>query len=220
MRVLYDPTFSERGVLMCAGRKLRAKDPFDFQVRPCRLRCHPLILGVPLATSTTPPMQAGCTKGLQCMSGRTPSAAATNPAVCIGTEMRMNVDTLNPKSSQAPLVIHAPHALPLFREPRPGGKRKREKERQDPVKSQMPDRGGAAPLKPGTGGQIGATGGTLLTQYVLKNQARAGLGSEAHACCKCHHFQMRVLYTPATPASCRQCLHLRCASLGRQACSL
>ena len=43
MRVLYDPTFSERGVLMCAGRKLRAKDPFDFQVRPCRLRCRPLI---------------------------------------------------------------------------------------------------------------------------------------------------------------------------------
>ena len=33
MRALYDPTFSERGVLMCAGRKLRAKDPFDFQVR-------------------------------------------------------------------------------------------------------------------------------------------------------------------------------------------
>jgi hypothetical protein len=60
----------------------------------------------------------------------------------------------------------------MFREPRPGGKRKREKERADPVKSQMPDRGGAAPLKPGTGGQIGATGGTLLTQYVLKNQAR------------------------------------------------
>ena len=76
-------------------------------------------------------------------------------------------------------MIHAPHALPLFREPRPGGKRKREKERADPVKSQMPDRGGAAPLKPGTGGQIGATGGTLLTQYVLKNQARAGPGSGA-----------------------------------------
>ena len=78
-------------------------------------------------------------------------------------------------------MIHAPHALPLFREPRPGGKRKREKERADPVKSQMPDRGGAAPLKPGTGGQIGATGGTLLTQYVLKHQARApGSCSVAH----------------------------------------
>ena len=73
---------------------------------------------------------------------------------------------------QAPLLIHTPHALPMFREPRPTGKRKREKERADPIKSQMPDRGGAAPLKPGTGGKIGATGGTLLTQYVLKNQAR------------------------------------------------
>ena len=40
-------------------------------------------------------------------------------------------------------MIHAPHALPLFREPRPGGKRKHEKERADPVKSQMPDHGGA-----------------------------------------------------------------------------
>ena len=62
--------------------------------------------------------------------------------------------------AQAPLLIHTPHALPMFREPRPTGKRKREKERADPIKSQMPDRGGAAPLKPGTGGKIGATGGT------------------------------------------------------------
>jgi len=33
VRALYSPTFSERGVLLCAGRKLRAKDPFDFQAR-------------------------------------------------------------------------------------------------------------------------------------------------------------------------------------------
>ena len=76
---------------------------------------------------------------------------------------------------QPPLVIHNPHALPLFREDRPGGKRKREKDRADPIKSRAPERGsgGAASLKPGTGGEIGATGGTLLTQYILKNQARA-----------------------------------------------
>ena len=32
-RVLYSPSYSERGVLLCAHRKLRAKDPFDFEVR-------------------------------------------------------------------------------------------------------------------------------------------------------------------------------------------
>ena len=74
---------------------------------------------------------------------------------------------------QAPLVIHNPHALPMYREDRPHGKRKREKDRMDPVKSQAPERGSAAQLKPGTGGTIGSTGGTLLTQYILKNQVRS-----------------------------------------------
>lgn len=32
MRALYDPTLSERGVLLCAARKPRAKDPLDFEV--------------------------------------------------------------------------------------------------------------------------------------------------------------------------------------------
>ncbi len=73
---------------------------------------------------------------------------------------------------QAPLVIHTPHALPLFREDKPGGKRKREKDRMDPVKSRAPERGSAADLGVGTGGKIGVTGGTLLTQYILKNQVR------------------------------------------------
>ena len=33
MRVLYNPTLSEAGVLKCAARKPRAADPLDFQVR-------------------------------------------------------------------------------------------------------------------------------------------------------------------------------------------
>ena len=61
MRVLYDPTFSERGVLMCAGRKLRAKDPFDFQVRPCRLRCHPSSVWVTPAIKHDSPSKQGAT---------------------------------------------------------------------------------------------------------------------------------------------------------------
>jgi len=32
VRGLYDPTLSERGVLLCAARKPRAKDPLDFEV--------------------------------------------------------------------------------------------------------------------------------------------------------------------------------------------
>lgn len=69
-------------------------------------------------------------------------------------------------------MIHTPHALPMFREERPGGKRKREKDRMDPIKSRAPERGAAADLRVGTGGKIGATGGTLLTQHILKNQVR------------------------------------------------
>lgn len=34
VRALYNPSLSERGVLLCAHRKPRPKDPFDFQVRP------------------------------------------------------------------------------------------------------------------------------------------------------------------------------------------
>ena len=34
MRILYDTTWSTRGVLQAVGRKPRAKDPFDFQVGP------------------------------------------------------------------------------------------------------------------------------------------------------------------------------------------
>ena len=60
----------------------------------------------------------------------------------------------------------------MYREDKPHGKRKREKDRMDPVKSHAPERGSAAQLKPGTGGNIGVTGGTLLTQYILKNQVR------------------------------------------------
>lgn len=60
----------------------------------------------------------------------------------------------------------------MYREERPHGKRKRERDRMDPLKSQAPERGSAAALKPGTGGEIGITGGTLLTQYILKNQVR------------------------------------------------
>ncbi len=56
VRGLYDPTLSERGVLLCAARKPRAKDPLDFEVsslysapntqscnnRTCMVRLHAL----------------------------------------------------------------------------------------------------------------------------------------------------------------------------------
>ena len=73
---------------------------------------------------------------------------------------------------QAPLVIHNPHALPMYRQERTNTKRRREKDRQDPQKTQKPDPGAAGGLGPGSGGRIGSTGGTLLTQYILKNHVR------------------------------------------------
>ncbi|KAK9788441.1 hypothetical protein WJX73_007451 [Symbiochloris irregularis] len=77
--------------------------------------------------------------------------------------------TKDPFDFQAPLVIHNPHALPMYREERTNTKRRREKDRQDPQKTQKPDPGATGGLGPGSGGRIGHTGGTLLTQYILKN---------------------------------------------------
>lgn len=61
-------------------------------------------------------------------------------------------------------MIHNPHALPLFRD-QPSRKRQREKILKDPLKSHKPE----LPITgPGHGGRVGATKGSLLTQYLLK----------------------------------------------------
>lgn len=57
----------------------------------------------------------------------------------------------------------------MFREEPVNRKRGREKSRLDPAKSQRPDPGKTA-SGPGRGGVIGTTGGTLLTQYIMKHQ--------------------------------------------------
>ena len=60
----------------------------------------------------------------------------------------------------------------MYREERKNTKRNRERDRQDPVKTQKPMPGSAAASGPGSGGVLGSTGGTLLTQYILKNHVR------------------------------------------------
>ena len=72
-------------------------------------------------------------------------------------------------------MIHNPHALPLFREVR-GSKRHLDGRAKDAADRMKPDVGATSVTGTGTGGQIGVTGGTLLTQYVLKNQVRCLLG--------------------------------------------
>eukprot|EP00192_Tetraselmis_astigmatica_P008785 CAMPEP_0117652634 /NCGR_PEP_ID=MMETSP0804-20121206/2736_1 /TAXON_ID=1074897 /ORGANISM="Tetraselmis astigmatica, Strain CCMP880" /LENGTH=689 /DNA_ID=CAMNT_0005458703 /DNA_START=115 /DNA_END=2184 /DNA_ORIENTATION=- len=81
---------------------------------------------------------------------------------CVGRAPRKAM----PFDFQAPLVIHNPHALPMFKEDR-SRKRQRDKDRADPVKSKRPDMSGIT-SGPGRGGKVGATGGTLLTQHLLK----------------------------------------------------
>uniref|UniRef100_A0A061QZ94 Wd repeat-containing protein 70-like n=1 Tax=Tetraselmis sp. GSL018 TaxID=582737 RepID=A0A061QZ94_9CHLO len=81
---------------------------------------------------------------------------------CVGRAPRKAM----PFDFQVPLVIHNPHALPLFREER-SRKRQRDKDRADPTKSRRPDTSGIT-TGPGRGGKLGATGGTLLTQHLLK----------------------------------------------------
>ena len=73
---------------------------------------------------------------------------------------------------QLPLVIKTPHALPMYRDDQgKGRKRPHEREAEEAVRTRRPDPGGGiAGLGVGKGGKLGATGGTLLTQYILQNQ--------------------------------------------------
>ncbi|PRW20712.1 WD repeat-containing 70 [Chlorella sorokiniana] len=67
--------------------------------------------------------------------------------------------------------IYVPNALPMYREDLPGRplskKRRAEKEAEDRKYQPAP---GSQAKGVGAGGQLGATGGTLLTQHVLKQQ--------------------------------------------------
>ncbi|XP_037086952.1 gastrulation defective protein 1 homolog [Pollicipes pollicipes] len=79
------------------------------------------------------------------------------------------------KSKQMEVVMNTqvitPHALPMFREPRPRSTHKQiEKARQDPQKSRRPD---LPQGKSGTGGRV-ATGGSTLSSYIMRT-----LGVEA-----------------------------------------
>lgn len=77
---------------------------------------------------------------------------------------------------QAPVVIHTPHALPMFKEAKQIRKRKSERDHDDAVKFHKPEVGSsAATLGRGAAGLIGKTGGTLLTQYILKNHVSYAL---------------------------------------------
>ncbi|KAE8701407.1 putative aromatic amino acid decarboxylase [Hibiscus syriacus] len=89
-----------------------------------------------------------------------PTLSERGALVCVARAPRKkSVDDF-----EAPLVIHNPHALPLFRD-QPSRKRQREKILKDPIKSHKPE----LPINgPGHGGRVGTTKGSLLTQYLLK----------------------------------------------------
>ncbi|GLC42741.1 hypothetical protein PLESTM_001374500 [Pleodorina starrii] len=78
----------------------------------------------------------------------------------------------SPLDFTPPVIIKNPHALPMYRED-PAKKRKAEKEA---TKSRRPDPGMVAGR--GKQGRLGATGGTLLTQHLLKQ--RGGLMAPEH----------------------------------------
>ncbi|KAE8730612.1 hypothetical protein F3Y22_tig00002919pilonHSYRG00256 [Hibiscus syriacus] len=89
-----------------------------------------------------------------------PTLGERGALVCVARAPRKkSVDNF-----EAPLVIHNPHALPLFRG-QPSRKRQREKILKDPIKSHKPE---LLINGPGHGGRVGSTKGSLLTQYLLK----------------------------------------------------
>ena len=210
-RVLYDPAYSTRGVLLATGRKPRPANPFDFEASE---QVHRLLLARACVGSTEP-------------SGSSPQPPAWHPGAALThARQRRRLQaalTLPPRiarrvtshrcPSQANAKIYNPNALPLFREDWPGGKKRKHDPdvviRPEPG-SQLagqpagytgvclsdrplvcgrdcvrastwarlllrPARGllrGAARAGKGAQGKLGSTGGTLLTQYVLKNQGK------------------------------------------------
>lgn len=75
-----------------------------------------------------------------------------------------------PDDFEPPVVVHAPNALPMYQQPR-NRKRFLQKEYEEKLKKIRPEGGAAAKeLGVGKGGKLGATGGTLLTQYLLKTR--------------------------------------------------
>ncbi|GBF89454.1 hypothetical protein Rsub_02026 [Raphidocelis subcapitata] len=79
----------------------------------------------------------------------------------------------------APLLIKTPHALPMFRDEDAGGmgrKRGREPQQVERAKAMRPDPGPASGK--GRQGRIGTTGGTLLTQHLLRQKGGLVGGEE------------------------------------------
>ena len=80
--------------------------------------------------------------------------------------------------------IFNPHALPMYRAERragvplaaTGGRKTKEDPSLSSSAAHLPGRGGGGPaLGAGSGGRLGVTGGTLLTQHVLKSRGGFGL---------------------------------------------
>lgn len=96
-----------------------------------------------------------------------PDRSEKGALLCVSREPRKK----SPLDFEPPIAIHTPHALPLFRESR-NPKRQREKEYEQKLKAMRPqpstDTG--KELGVGKGGVLGATRGSLLTQYLLKTK--------------------------------------------------
>ena len=68
-------------------------------------------------------------------------------------------------------LSYTPHALPMFKEPMPGQAPNHGKvrPRKDPIATKIPQ----IPT-PGVGGALGGSGGTLLTQLIMKDHGMIG----------------------------------------------
>eukprot|EP00227_Mantoniella_beaufortii_P014791 CAMPEP_0197584682 /NCGR_PEP_ID=MMETSP1326-20131121/7216_1 /TAXON_ID=1155430 /ORGANISM="Genus nov. species nov., Strain RCC2288" /LENGTH=710 /DNA_ID=CAMNT_0043149089 /DNA_START=43 /DNA_END=2175 /DNA_ORIENTATION=+ len=90
--------------------------------------------------------------------------------VCVGRKIRpkSNADFVSINMDN---LSHTPHALPMFKEPMPGQAPNHGKvrPRKDPIATKIPQ----IPT-PGVGGALGGTGGTLLTQLIMKDNGMIG----------------------------------------------
>ena len=104
-----------------------------------------------------------------------PARSARGLLACVGRKPRATsrADFVRVDESK---TAYTPHALPMFREPMPGRAAPGDSERarrKDAVKTKMPCNTGAGAR--GAAGALGAgTGGTLLTQHIMRNNDMLG----------------------------------------------
>ena len=133
-----------------------------------------------------------------------PTSSTNGAKLCVGRapKRRQLEDLQNDVNNIGPIIT--PHALPMFKDDNGmSNKRKREKERADPVKSKRPE---LPMVGQGKGGRIGASATVHTVQRLFRNSVR---DEDVSLCC----FPLYTTWDEVTDTLCCLSSHeKRCTS--------